>query len=398
MSIVNFSLTVPLIDHHCHGIVRDDLSRSEFELLATESDWKEPEGMTIFDSPFGVTVRAECSSLLDLPRHSSAEDYWARRSELGQQEVVSRLMQNTGIETLIIDTGFRSTSLLDLSEMSSVTGADSFEIVRLESVAESLVGKTNADSFEEDYRAELNRRATHAVGFKSIIAYRYGLDFDPTKPTAAQVREAASDWLAAQDLVKPPLKHPTRPVLSEHGEVQDPFKPRLDHPVLLRFVLWEAVLHRKPIQFHVGYGDSDIILHRCDPTQMTGFIKATVHSGIEIMLLHCYPFIREAGFLAQVYPHVWLDTGAAINYTGPSSQELIRQSLELAPFGKVLFSSDAFGLPELYYCGSLLWRRGVGEIFGEWVDQNRMGIDDAHRYLLWFAQGNAQRAYNLAPH
>jgi hypothetical protein len=64
----------------------------------------------------------------------------------------------------------------------------------------------------------------------------------------------------------------------------------------------------------------------------------------------------------------------------------------------VLFSSDAFGLPELYYCGSLLWRRGVGEIFGEWVDQNRMGIDDAHRYLLWFAQGNAQRAYNLAPH
>ncbi len=376
MSLINFSRTVPLVDHHCHGIVRDDLSRPEFELLATESDWTEPAGMTIFDSPFGVTVRAECSSLLDLPRHSSAQDYWARRSELGQQEVASRLMRNTGIETLIIDTGFRGTSILDLPEMSSLTGADSFEIVRLESVAESLVGKTNADSFEEDYRAELSRRATDAVGFKSIIAYRYGLDFDPTRPTATQVRESASEWLASQDRVK----------------------PRLDHPVLLRFVLWEAVLHRKPIQFHVGYGDSDIVLHRCDPTQMTGFIKATVDSGIEIMLLHCYPFIREAGFLAQVYPHVWLDTGSAVNYTGPSSQELIRASLELAPFGKMLFSSDAFGLPELYYCGALLWRRGVGEILDEWVKQDRMGVDDAHRYLSWFAHGNAQRAYKLASH
>ncbi len=376
MSLINLSRTVPLVDHHCHGIVRDDLSRPEFELLATESDWTEPAGMTIFDSPFGVTMRAECSSLLDLPRHSSAQDYWARRSELGQQEVASRLMQNTGIETLIIDTGFRGTSILDLPEMSSLTGADSFEIVRLESVAESLVGKTNADSFEEDYRAELSRRATDAVGFKSIIAYRYGLDFDPTRPTATQVRESASEWLASQD----------------------PAKPRLDHPVLLRFVLWEAVLHRKPIQFHVGYGDSDIVLHRCDPTQMTGFIKATVDTGIEIMLLHCYPFIREAGFLAQVYPHVWLDTGSAVNYTGPSSQELIRASLELAPFGKMLFSSDAFGLPELYYCGALLWRRGVGEILDEWVKQDRMGIDDAHRYLSWFAHGNAQRAYKLASH
>ncbi len=376
MSLINFSRTVPLVDHHCHGIVRDDLSRPEFELLATESDWAEPAGMTIFDSPFGVTVRAECSSLLDLPRHSSAQDYWARRSELGQQEVASRLMQNTGIETLIIDTGFRGTSILDLPEMSSLTGADSFEIVRLESVAESLVGKTNADSFEEDFRAELSRRATDAVGFKSIIAYRYGLDFDPARPTPAQVKTAAHDWIASIDSAN----------------------PRLDHPVLLRFVLWEAVLHRKPIQFHVGYGDSDIVLHRCDPTQMTGFIKATVDSGIEIMLLHCYPFIREAGFLAQVYPHVWLDTGSAVNYTGPSSQELIRASLELAPFGKVLFSSDAFGLPELYYCGALLWRRGVGEILDEWVKQDRMGIDDAHRYLSWFAHGNAQRAYKLASH
>ena len=146
---------------------------------------------------------------------------------------------------------------------------------------------------------------------------------------------------------------------------------------------------------HIGYGDSDIVLHRCDPTQMTGFIKATVDSGIQLMLLHCYPFIREAGFLAQVYPHVWLDTGAAVNYTGLASEALVRQSMEMAPFSKVLFSSDAFGLPDLYFGGAFLWRRAVGRILGEWVGDDGMGAADAQRYLAMMAGDNAQRVYGL---
>lgn len=373
MTLFDAAQEIPLVDHHCHGIMRDDLDRPAFELLATESDWPEPPGMSIFDSPFGVTVRAECAPLLDLPRHCSAEDYWSRRFELGQAAVAQRLMPQAGIDTLVIDTGFRSSTILDLPEMANVTGARALEIVRLESVAEGLVGATGAATFAADFAAAIAQRAESAVGFKSVIAYRYGLDFDPTPPSAAEVTAAAADWLGTQT----------------------PGSARLDHPVLLRHILWEAVGHGKPIQFHVGYGDSDIVLHRCDPTKMTEFIKATVDSGVQIMLLHCYPFIREAGFLAQVFPHVWLDTGAALNYTGPSSVALIRQSIEMAPFGKMLFSSDAFGLPELYLCGALLWRRGVAEVLTEWVEADRLGLDDAHRYLAWFARDNALRAYRL---
>ena len=116
------------------------------------------------------------------------------------------------------------------------------------------------------------------------MAYRYGLDFDASPPDADSVRRAAAEWL----------------------DRTDPANARLDHPVLLRYVLWTAVAFAKPIQFHVGYGDSDIDLHRCDPTQMTDFIRRTVETGVQIMLLHCYPFVREAGFLAQVTP-TWAD-------------------------------------------------------------------------------------------
>ncbi|MBA3234361.1 MAG: amidohydrolase family protein, partial [Chloroflexi bacterium] len=366
--------TIPLIDHHCHGVLREMPDRAAFEILATESDWPEPGGQTIFDSPFGVVVRAECAPLLGLERHASADAYFERRSELGQTEVMRRLFGPTGIQTLVMDTGFGDTSILSPDEMSAATGASSFEIVRLERVAESIAGVTSAAGFAADFRAALGERAVTAVGFKSIIAYRFGLDFDPARPAAAEVERAAGEWLEA---------------CARQG------RARMDHPVLLRHILWEAVDHRKPIQFHVGYGDSDIVLHRCDPTQMTGFIKATVDSGIQIMLLHCYPFIREAGFLAQVYPHVWLDTGAAVNYTGLSSGRLVRDSVELAPFSKVLFSSDAYGLPELYFGGAFLWRRAVGRILGEWVAEDGMGLSDARRYLAMMAGDNARRAYRI---
>jgi predicted TIM-barrel fold metal-dependent hydrolase len=373
-SIQEAAATVPLVDHHCHGVLRDTPDRATFELLATESDWPEPPGMTIFDSPFGVVMRAECAPLLGLERHVAADAYMARRDKLGQAEVTRRLLPPTGIATLVMDTGFKGTTILTPDEMAQATGMAALEIVRLEQVAESIAATTSAVTFVADFRQELGARAASAVGFKSIIAYRYGLDFDPGRPIETEVQRAAGEWLASCERV---------------GRV------RMDDPVLLRHILWEAVDHGKPIQFHVGYGDSDIVLHRCDPTQMTGFIKATVDSGIRIMLLHCYPFIREAGFLAQVYPHVYLDTGAAVNYAGRSSATLVRHSMELAPFGKVLFSSDAFGLPELYFGGALLWRRAVAEILGGWVADDGMGTTDALRYLDWMAGGNARRVYRI---
>lgn len=370
------SMELPLIDHHCHGLVRGDLDRDAFELLATESDWAQPRGQTVFDSPVGVTVRAECAPVLGLDRHCTDTDYWAARSRLGQHGAAELLMPRTGIDTFIIDTGFRSTAILSPQETAALAaaGTESHEVVRLESTAESIASRTSPGTFADDFRDELTLRQAGAIGFKSIMAYRHGLDFDASPPDASAVRQAAAEWL----------------------QRTDPANPRLDHPVLLRHLLWTAVEFAKPIQFHVGYGDSDIDLHRCDPTQMTDFIRRTVGTGVQIMLLHCYPFVREAGFLAQVYPHVWLDTGAALNYTGPSSTTLIRHALELAPFSKVLFSSDAFGLPELYYCGALLWRRGLAEVLDGWVSRDQISQTDALRYVTMMGRSNAQRAYGLA--
>jgi len=47
-----------------------------------------------------------------------------------------------------------------------------------------------------------------------------------------------------------------------------------------------------------------------------------------------------------------LDVGLAVNYAGAASPAIVAESMELAPFRKLLFSSDAWGAPELHLLGS----------------------------------------------
>ena len=366
---------LPLLDHHCHGVVRTDLDRAGFESLASESDWPAPLGQTHLDSQAGIAIRAVCAPALDLPRHIDAATYLRRRAELGVDEVNRRLLRATGIRAYFVETGYRGSEVLTPQEIADVADAEARTVIRLERVAEELAETgVNANSFIRSYTEALAAAAADAVAVKTIIAYRYGLDFDPSRPSPRETAAAAAEWLYDCE---------------QRGSV------RLDHPVLLRAVLWAGVDLGKPIQFHVGYGDSDIVMHRCDPTKMTGFLQATRGSGVQVMLLHCYPFQREAGYLAHVYPHVWLDTGAAISYTGPNSLAVVRESLEVAPFGKVLFSTDAFGLPELYLCGARLWRRALGLLLKEWLSSDWLSLADAQRYAANIASGNACLAYGL---
>ena len=113
------------------------------------------------------------------------------------------------------------------------------------------------------------------------------------------------------------------------------------------------------------------------------------------MLLHTYPFQRKAGYLAQMFGHVHMDVGLAVNHTGAASDRIIAESLELAPFRKVLFSSDAWGLPELHLLGSWLFRRGLARVLGGWVMSGDWSLQDALRIIGDIGGANARRVYRL---
>jgi len=113
------------------------------------------------------------------------------------------------------------------------------------------------------------------------------------------------------------------------------------------------------------------------------------------VLLHCYPYHRQAAYLAGVFPHVYADVGLTLTHVGPRAPAVLAEFLELAPFGKVLFSTDAYGLPELYVVGSALFRTALAEVLGGWTVSGAWSAADARRVAGMIAAGNARRVYGL---
>ena len=113
-----------------------------------------------------------------------------------------------------------------------------------------------------------------------------------------------------------------------------------------------------------------------------------------VLLLHCYPYERQAGYLAQAFGNVHLDVGLAINYLGAAARALVARSYELAPFAKVLYSSDAWGPAELHYLGARLWRNAVGPSSATgWTATS--GRWRMHAAWTPVRLGNARRVYDL---
>ncbi|MFI7123477.1 amidohydrolase family protein [Amycolatopsis sp. NPDC049868] len=372
--ILPFVARTRLVDHHCHGVVTGDLGRIEFEQMLTEADTVSSLGTTLFDSLIGLAVRARCAPVLDLPPHVPAEVYLARRAELGATEVNARFLRATGTAEFLLDGGFLPDTLTTTEQFAALSGARARDIVRLEQVAETVIGSTTAAGFIEAFTGELAKRATTAVGFKSIAAYRVGLELAGERPTDTEVTEAAGRWLARIEAGEP---------------------VRLADEVLHRFLIWTGIDLALPIQFHVGFGDSDVDLHRCDPLLLTGLLRATRSHGVPIMLLHNYPFHRNAAYLAQVFEHVFVDVGLATHNAGHRAPAIIAETMEIVPFGKLLFSTDAFGLAELYHLGTVLFRQGLSDFLSAGLTADVLSEVDAHRIAALVGHRNAERVYGL---
>ncbi|MFE9621702.1 amidohydrolase family protein [Streptomyces sp. NPDC006527] len=361
-----------LVDHHCHGVVTAPLDRAGFEALLTEGDrWP---GISPFDTPAGVAVRRHCAPLLDLERHAPADVYVARRAELGPREVNRRFLTASRTGVLCVDTGFAPDRITTPAELARAAGAVAHEVVRLEAVAEAVAARgVEAGGYADAFRAAALDavRRPGVVGVKSVAAYRTGFDLDPARPSDAEVTRAARRWLARGG--------------------------RLDEPVLVRHLLWTAVDLGLPLQLHTGFGDNDIRLHRVDPTHLTDWLHLTTGT-IPVLLLHCWPYQRQAAYLAAVFEQVYLDVGLTLHHVGPArARAVLEEALEITPFRKLLYSSDAYGVAEFYALGALAFRRGLGDLLQDRVDADELALPDALRLARWAGADNARRVYRL-PH
>jgi len=101
------------------------------------------------------------------------------------------------------------------------------------------------------------------------------------------------------------------------------------------------------------------------------------------VLLHCYPYHRQAGWLALVYRNVYVDVGLTMTHLGARAAAVLGEFTELAPWHKLMFSTDAYGLPELFLVGAAQFRAALAEL----------STVDAERFAAAICGGTARRVY-----
>jgi hypothetical protein len=298
--------SVALVDQHAHGILRARPTLDEFRGLFSES----PDPRQWPHVATGLTYRRAMRELADLFGCESTEQaVYAYRLSKEPEEYASALLRATGTEVLLVDDGFPPPGVgVEWRELGELAACEARPIMRIERVFEA--GGIDA------VRGEVSAaRENGFAALKTISAYRTGLELE-------RIHDFVVAALEANETTGAPL----------------------------------------PVQFHCGFGDWDLYLPSADPGHLKPLIER--FRDTPFVLLHCYPFVREAGWLAHVYGNVWFDLSLTIPHVF-RREAILRQALELAPVSKLLYASDAARTPELYYLAAKWWRQALAAVLPE---------------------------------
>jgi len=350
---------------------RRGLEVNEFRSLFTEAR-QEPGrvGETVF-------YRWAVRELAKVPRLEVAENFpeleasvlSARASD--PTGYTRRLLSKANLEALLLDTGYGGGGALEDHEM--LLRGRVFEIKRVESVAERLLRE--AVSVTEFLAAveESLLGAESARGFKTVAAYRGGLTV-PLDSTAEETERAFEAEKAAPEV-------------------------RIRRPALLGTLLLVAlkVAGRtgKPLQVHTGFGDEDLDLPAANPALLKPLLEHPLAAGTRIVVLHTYPYTRQAGWLASLYPNVFFDLSLAIPLTAHAAESLISEALELAPWGQLLYASDGFIGPELFFLGARRFREALRRVLEDLSRRRFLSGFEAENLAEAVLRNNAHEIYAL---
>ncbi len=369
--------SIPLIDNHCHSLLRNQpQSVLEWRACFTESYFAEIAREHVPHTIFYQWALRELGALYECEADENA--ILEKCNALDLKTRAQNINSAANIEAWLVDYGYSTTHTFAHEELQNIAGVRVENILRLEPFIEHLILESATfpilyDAFVNELQ---NLRAQKYVALKSILAYRVGLNLSDA------TRDDARDAF-------PALKERAM----REGKLRVASKPLLDY--LIPRAVEIAAQQEFPIQFHTGFGDPDQDLLTSNPALLRPLF-AEKYRGAKIILLHAgYPYTRELSYLASVYPNVYADFGLAIPFVTSQAREILRQLLGLAPASKILYSSDAFHIPELYYLGAVLGRRALGQVLEEFIGADLIEARRAEKMGEMILRGNARDVYEL---
>jgi predicted TIM-barrel fold metal-dependent hydrolase len=162
----------------------------------------------------------------------------------------------------------------------------------------------------------------------------------------------------------------------------------------------EAAKQELPIQFHTGYGDTDADMLLANPLHLRAVLERKEYRAMPIVLLHAsYPYTRQGAYLATVYEHAYLDLSYGIPFLGYNEMlGFTRVALDVAPYSKLLYSSDGVGVPEIHWLSARNGRSILGEVLGERVTDRELEMAEAETIGMAVLRDNALRLYGISEH
>jgi predicted TIM-barrel fold metal-dependent hydrolase len=370
---------VPILDQHCHALLRDGTvaDATAYARFFTESDDATMHARHVPETVFYRWAIRELAAVLACA--PTTEAVLAARGGMSADALAQRLLGGANIAVLLVDHGYRTDETWPPAELAARLPCRVMPILRLETLAQSLIVRHETfDAVLDAYSAVLERaRADGFVGLKSIIAYRTGLAAQPTSHAAAAAAFG-------------PVKEHAR----RDGRVRLATKPLNDY-LLLR-ALEIAERQAMPVQIHTGFGDADLDLREANPLHLRPLLESGQYANVPFVLLHAsYPYVRELGYLAAMYPNVYADVGLAIPHLAAEIPTMLRQLLGLAPSTKVVYSSDASQIPELFWLAARWGRRGLGTVLDELMALGALDGGEALAVGQRVLGGNAAGIYGL---
>lgn len=198
------------------------------------------------------------------------------------------------------------------------------------------------------------------VGLKHFQAYNRTLTV--TEPTKEQVENSFS-------------------------QLSDPSAALPAQDFMLRRILEQADQRAMVFQIHTGMAHLD----DSDPVRLEPLLSRYPH--IRFVLLHCFPFVEKAAYLASVYPNVYVDTSWLVLQGEATLESALKTYLGIVPYGRILLSTDSTNLEEMYGAVKLT-RRVLNTVLNEQLENGAINEEQCRRYAEALLYDNNKNLYS----
>ena len=385
---------LPVVDIHAHPFLdAGSVSVEQFTNLTAfgggSVEYMEEGGAKATDALVAELLRGKQETLyfkrllLDLAAFHDVEPnvhqvVAARNAAVtkGYTEYVSRLYRDAGITSIIFDFGYPLPSF-DVAEVSAQLPIKVVPIYRIEPlIVELLATDLSWQEFSRAYDDAIGNALTTGGyrGLKSVIAYRTGLEVSPLSRTPDQGYQAL-------DSIRRGLGGGSMKKLRDH---------------LLCRALELCIEHDVPMQIHTGMGDFEVNLPLCRPGFLMDLLRFPAYRACHVILVHAgYPYHREAAYMANVLPRVYIDVSEGIPFASTAAWEIYDGVLSMTPVSKVCYGSDGYKLPEIIYSSAKLGKQALADVLQKYVDRQMMTQADALSAAAAILAGNSSELYKI---